>query len=240
MNVMITGISRGVGLEITKLFLENGHTVYGISRAESNELKTLGKQFPERLFFKNFDLTNPENIKKDIFKDFVNNHIPIHVLINNAAMAYDDIVTNLNYDNLKTMFDVNLYSPMFLTKYAIRNMIFNRVSGSIVHISSVSAHTGYKGLSMYAASKGALQSFSKNISREWGERGIRSNIVVPGYMETEMNAKLTTEHKSRIFKRTALKKETDMRSVAETVLFLSDQRSQSITGQEIFVDSGTL
>lgn len=73
-----------------------------------------------------------------------------------------------------------------------------------------------------------------------GERGIRSNIVVPGYMETAMNAKLTAEHKSRIFKRTALKKETDMRSVAETVLFLSDERSRSITGQEIFVDSGTL
>jgi 3-oxoacyl-[acyl-carrier protein] reductase len=185
-------------------------------------------------------LSNPEKIKQEVFKDFVKNQIPIHVLINNAAMAYDDIVTNLNYEDLKTMFDVNLYSPMFLTKYAIRNMIYNRVSGSIIHISSISAHTGYKGLSMYASSKGALQSFSKNISREWGERGIRSNIVVPGYMETAMNAKLTQDHKNRIFKRTALKKETDMRSVAETVLFLASEKSKSITGQEIFVDSGTL
>ena len=240
MNILITGISRGVGLEMSKLFLENGHTVYGISRTESDELKALENQYPENLFFKIFDLSNPENIKQEVFKDFVKNQIPIHVLINNAAMAYDDIVTNLNYEDLKTMFDVNLYSPMFLTKYAIRNMIYNRVAGSIIHISSISAHTGYKGLSMYAASKGALQSFSKNISREWGERGIRSNIVVPGYMETAMNAKLTAEHKSRIFKRTALKKETDMQSVAETVMFLSDERSRSITGQEIFVDSGTL
>lgn len=240
MNILITGVSRGVGLEMSKLFLENGHIVYGLSRTESEELKALEKQYPEKLFFKIFDLSNPENIKQEVFKDFVHNKIPIHVLINNAAMAYDDIVTNLNYDDLKTMFDVNLYSPMFLTKYAIRNMIYNRVAGSIIHISSISAHTGYKGLSMYAASKGALQSFSKNISREWGERGIRSNIVVPGYMETAMNAKLTPDHKNRIFKRTALKKETDMRSVAETVLFLSDERSKSITGQEIFVDSGTL
>lgn len=240
MNILITGVSRGVGLEMSKLFLENGHTVYGLSRTESEELKALEKQYPEKLFFKIFDLSNPENIKQEVFKDFVHNKIPIHVLINNAAMAYDDIVTNLNYNDLKTMFDVNLYSPMFLTKYAIRNMIYNRVAGSIIHISSISAHTGYKGLSMYAASKGALQSFSKNISREWGERGIRSNIVVPGYMETAMNAKLTPDHKNRIFKRTALKKETDMRSVAETVLFLSDERSKSITGQEIFVDSGTL
>jgi len=240
MNVLITGISRGVGFEIAKLFLENGHTIYGISRTESDELKTLEKEHPENLFFKTFDLSNPENIHQEVFKDFVNNQIPVHVLINNAAMAYDDIVTNLNYEDLKTMFDVNLYSPMFLTKYAIRNMIYNRVAGSIIHISSISAHTGYKGLSMYAASKGALQSFSKNISREWGERGIRSNIVVPGYMETAMNAKLTQDHKNRIFKRTALKQETDMQSVAETVLFLSGEKAKSITGQEIFVDSGTL
>lgn len=240
MNVLITGVSRGVGLEMAKVFLENGHTVYGISRTESEELKALENQYPKNLFFKIFDLSNPEGIKQDVFKDFVHNKIPIHVLINNAAMAYDDIVTNLNYEDLKAMFDVNLYSPMFLTKYTIRNMIYNRVAGSIIHISSISAHTGYKGLSMYAASKGALQSFSKNISREWGERGIRSNIVVPGYMETAMNAKLTSEHKSRIFKRTALKKETDMNSVAETVLFLASEKAKSITGQEIFVDSGTL
>lgn len=240
MNVIITGVSRGVGLEMSKLFLEKGHTVYGISRTGSEDLKTLENQYPENLFYKIFDLSNPENINQEVFKDFVSNKIPIHVLVNNAATAYDDILTNLKYDDLKTMFDVNLYSPMFLTKYAIRNMIYNRVSGSIIHISSISAHTGYKGLSMYAASKGALESFSKNISREWGERGIRSNIVVPGYMETAMNEKLTQEHKNRIFKRTALKKETDMRSVAETVLFLSDERSKSITGQEIFVDSGTL
>lgn len=240
MNVLITGVSRGVGLEICKIFLENGHTVYGISRTESDDFKALEKQYPENLYFRTFDLSDPESIRQAVFKEFVTNHIPVHVLINNAATAYDDIVTNLNYEDLKTMFDVNLYSPMFLTKYAIRNMIYNRVAGSIIHISSISAHTGYKGLSMYAASKGALQSFSKNISREWGERGIRSNIVVPGYMETAMNDKLTQEHKNRIFKRTALKKETDMRSVAETVMFLADERSKSITGQEIFVDSGTL
>lgn len=71
MNVLITGVSRGVGLEISKLFLENGHTVYGISRTESEELKALEKQYPENLFFKTFDLSNPEKIKKEVFKDFV-------------------------------------------------------------------------------------------------------------------------------------------------------------------------
>ena len=70
MNVLITGVSRGVGFEIAKLFLENGHIVYGISRTESDELKALEKQYPENLFFRTFDLTNPENIHQEVFKDF--------------------------------------------------------------------------------------------------------------------------------------------------------------------------
>ena len=239
MNILVSGVSRGVGIAICKKLLAEGHSVYGISRSHSDEVKELQAQFPNQFFFYSFDLSDTDNVRKEIFKNFLN-QISLDALVNNAAMAYDDIITNLNYEELLKMYQVNVFSPMMMTKYAIRNMILNHKQGSIIHISSISAHTGYKGLSMYAASKGALQSFSKNISREWGERGIRSNIVVPGYMETAMNAKLTAEHKNRIFKRTALKKETDMKSVAETVLFLSDERSKSITGQEIFVDSGTL
>lgn len=82
------------------------------------------------------------------------------------------------------MYNVNVFSPMLLTKYAIRNMLLHHTQGSIIHISSISVHTGYKGLSMYASSKGALEAFSKDTAREWGQLGIRSNVVVPGFMET--------------------------------------------------------
>ena len=159
---------------------------------------------------------------------------------NNAAQAYDDIVTNISLDRLKAMYDVNVFTPMLLTKYAIRNMIFNRVGGSIVHISSISAHTGYKGLAMYASSKGALEAFSKNTAREWGEKGVRSNVVVPGFMDTAMSSTLSDEQKNRIYKRTSLKKATEVASVAETVAFLLSDRARSITGQNINVDAGTI
>lgn len=69
-------------------------------------------------------------------------------------MAYDDIITNLQIDKLRVMYNVNVFSPMLLTKYAIRNMLLHHIQGSIIHISSISVHTGYKGLSMYASSKG--------------------------------------------------------------------------------------
>lgn len=240
MNYLVTGCSRGVGLEICRVLLEQGHTVYGIARGFSNEFQQLQEENLEHLFFKSIDLSDSENVRKSIFKDFISNKLRLDGFVNNAAMAYDDIITNLNLEKLKAMYAVNVFTPMMITKYAIRNMLLHHTQGSIVHISSISAHTGYKGLAMYASSKGALEAFSKDTAREWGELGIRSNVVVPGFMETSMSSTLTDEQKDRIYKRTSLKKPTCIRSVAETVSFILSDKAASITGQNIHVDSGTI
>jgi len=241
MNILLTGVSRGVGLAICKTLLEEGNTVYCVSRTYSDDIKTLEKEYSGKIFFKSADLSDAIKAKNAIFsEDFVSNKIALSAFINNAAQAYDDIVTNINADKLRAMFEVNVFTPMLLVKYAIRNMIFNRIKGSLVHISSISAHTGYKGLSMYASSKGALEAFSKNTAREWGEKGVRSNVVVPGFMETAMSETLSPEQKDRIYKRTSLKKATDINSVAETVAFLVSEKAKSITGQNIHVDAGTI
>ena len=240
MNYLITGCSRGVGLEICKVLLEAGHCVYGVARSHSEEFKTLEQQYAGRLFFKSVDLSDAENVQQKVFKEFVTNRIVLDGYVNNAATAYDDIVTNLNAAKLKAMYDVNVFTPMMITKYAIRNMLLHKTRGCIVHISSISAHTGYKGLAMYASSKGALEAFSKNTAREWGELGIRSNVVVPGFMETAMSSTLTQEQKDRIYNRTSLKRATDIRSVAQTVAFLLSEKAVSITGQNIHVDNGAI
>ena len=240
MNYIVTGCSRGVGLEICRVLLKAGNTVYGIARSFTNSFKELQDLYSSRLFFKSIDLSDPDDIRKVVFKDYVGNDIIIHGYVNNAAMAYDDIVTNLNLDRLRDMYSVNVFTPMMMTKYVIRNMILHHTKGCIVHISSISAHTGYKGLAMYASSKGALEAFSKDTAREWGERGIRSNVVVPGFMETAMSSSLTSEQKDRIYKRTSLKSATNVRSVAETVAFLLSDKACSITGQNIHVDNGTI
>ena len=138
------------------------------------------------------------------------------------------------------MFRINVYSPMMLTKYAIRDMLVSKIKGSIVHISSVSAHTGYKGLAMYAATKGAIEAFSKGTAREWGVRGIRSNVVAPGFMETSISNSLTEEQQNKIYKRTSMKSATDINSVAKTITFLLSDAASSITGSVIRVDNGTI
>lgn len=240
MNYLVTGCSRGVGFEICRVLLQQGHTVYGIARSYTDKFKALEEEYPGMLFFKGVDLSNSGNVHKVIFKEFINNNVQLHGFVNNAAMAYDDIVSNLCLDKLRTMYSVNVFTPMMIVKYVLRNMLFHHTKGSIVHISSISAHTGYKGLAMYASSKGALEAFSKDTAREWGEVGIRSNVVVPGFMETDMSSTLTDEQKSRIYKRTSLKAATSVYSVAETVAFLLSDSACSITGVEIRVDNGTI
>jgi len=239
-NILLTGCSRGVGLVTAKTLIKSGYNVYGVSRKLTKEYHELITSFPNQVFFKAYNLANVEDIQNELFKNFVSNSIPLHGLVNNAAIAYDDIITNLNINKLDEMYKVNVYSPLNITKYSIRNMIYNKINGSIVHISSISVHTGYKGLAMYASSKGALEAFSKNIAREWGERSIRSNCLVAGFMDTYMSSTLNEEMKERIFKRTSMKKPTELSSVADTVRFLLSDSSNSITGQNINVDSGTI
>lgn len=240
MNVLLTGISKGLGLTVATTLLQSGYTVYGISRTRTASLNKLISEFPTKLKWLTFDLENAATIREDIFKDWIGLKTPIHGFVNNAAFAYDDIITNINLKPLEKMFKVNVLTPMVLTKFVIRHMLLHNIEGSIVHVSSISAHTGYKGLAMYASTKGALEAFSKNTAREWGERGIRSNCLVAGFMETEMSASLTEDQKTRIYQRTALKKPTDGISVAETILFLLSGKAGSITGQNIHVDSGTI
>ena len=223
-NILLTGDSKGLGENIKRKLLDSGYNVIGLSRSSCDI---------------QYDLSNVDGIK-NLYLEIIKERGPIHGYINNAAFAYDDIITNLNSDRLMEMYKVNVFSPMMLTKYVIRDMMLNKTKGSIVHISSISVHTGYKGLSMYASTKGSLEAFSKNTSREWGRIGIRSNIVCPGFMDTNMSSSLNDEQRNKIFKRNSRQKELTTNEVSSTVKFLISDESLGITGQTIHVDNGTI
>lgn len=237
--VVITGDSRGLGNQICKELLQSGYKVIGISRTPSEKVVELQNSYKEMYEHINFDLSEPEKIK-DLYINNLKARGPIYGLINNAAIAYDDIVTNAQLEPLEKMFRINVYSPILLTKYVIRDMLLHGTQGSIVHISSVSAHTGYKGLSMYAATKGALEAFSRTVAREFGVKKIRSNCVAPGFMKTDMSRSLSEEDMKRIYQRNSLKEEIKIENVVKVVKFLISEESYSITGQVIHVDNGTI
>jgi 3-oxoacyl-[acyl-carrier protein] reductase len=241
--VLVTGDSRGVGNSIVSVLLSEGYKVVGLSRTTTKEIELLQSEFgKDKYLHIDFDMSNPEKIKELYKKQLrpLTNQGGIIGYVNNAAIAYDDIISNLNIEPLEKMYKVNVFSPMMLTKYVLRDMLLNKNAGSIIHISSISAHTGYKGLAMYASTKGAMEAFSKNTAREWGATGIRSNVVCPGFMDTEMSATLTDDQKDRIFNRNSRKTPVEVIDVAETVTFLVGQKSKGITGEIIHVDNGTI
>lgn len=226
---LVTGCSKGLGKSICRNLLQTGCSVLGVSRSNV--------QLDGEFTHLQIDLNSGEEELKDFL---LKNRIKLDGFVNNAAYAYDDIVTNLSRDALADMYKVNVFTPMMLTKVVIRNFLLHKRKGSIVHVSSISAHTGYKGLAMYASTKGALEAFSRATAREWGRFGIRSNCVVPGFMETEMSSTLSEIQKQKIAKRTSLGKLTEIDSVSNIVTHLLSDGSRSVTGQNLFVDSGTI
>jgi 3-oxoacyl-[acyl-carrier protein] reductase len=237
---LVTGVSRGLGLVISRQLLDAGWMVLGLSRRPSAEWEALAAEFPERTRYLALDLAKPEALADAPFREFLSYEVTLHGLVNNAAVAYDDLLTNLDLAAAREMFATNVFSAMALTRAVVRNMLFHKVAGSLVHVSSISTRTGFKGLSFYAASKGALEAFSKNVAREWGPRGIRSNCVVPGFLETAMSSGLSETEREKIFRRNALPGATSLEEVARTVVFLLGQESAGLTGQALAVDRGAI
>lgn len=239
-NIIVTGTSRGLGLEICRFLLGEGVCVFGISRTKSVDTLSLLEQYPQQYVHFDYDLSDITGLKKGIFAYLSEHQIPIHGLVNNAAISMESLITDVSSAELVNLINVNQIAPMTLTQLAIKNMLLYGTKGSIVHITSITAHKGYAGLALYGSTKGALEAFSKGCAREWGRKGIRSNCVAAGFMETEMTQSMTEEDKQKVYNRSALKEAVSTESVAATVSFLLNEKSKSITGQTIIIDAGII
>jgi 3-oxoacyl-[acyl-carrier protein] reductase len=127
---------------------------------------------------------------------------------------------------------------MVLTKYVVRAMMADG-GGRIVNISSVTAFTGYSGLSVYGATKASLIGFTKSLAREVGRMGVNVNAVAPGFVDTQMTESMNDQQRQQIVRRSALKRMVDVEDVANAVEFLLGEQSKSITGTVLTVDAGS-
>jgi 3-oxoacyl-[acyl-carrier protein] reductase len=239
-NVIVTGGSRGLGLGIARRLSESGFSVIAVSRKESPEfadtLREVEEVRPGSLHFVSSDLADIESIP-DLAKKLRKEFGPIYGLVNNAGMSVDGSLALTSTQQIEQVVRLNTISPMVLTKHVVRTMMADG-GGRIVSISSITAFTGYSGLSVYAATKASLVGFTRSLAREVGRMRINVNAVAPGFVETDMTQGLKDEQRQQIERRSALKRLVDVDDVANAVEYLLSDRAKNITGTVLTVDAG--
>jgi 3-oxoacyl-[acyl-carrier protein] reductase len=221
-------------LAITRRLLAEAWDVVVTSRHRTPELRDLSNAGEGRLAHCAVDFARPEVVRR--FAEDPRFLEGFDAFVSNAAIGTEGLLTLTSEAAWRECLEVNLLAPMLLARQVVKGML-NR-GGSLVFISSVAARTGLAGLSAYAASKAALVAFSRVLAREYGARGIRSNCILPGYLETDLSASLAAEQKARLLRRTALGRLGDVQDVAGTVMFLLSDDARFITGTEVVIDGG--
>ena len=233
-RVLITGGSRGLGLALCRAMLAAGWQVVTCSRRGSPELTDLQQQHPGSLEHWPVDLAASGAATSLAEQARVLDGLDGFVA--NAALGTEGLLTLTPEAMLRECVEVNLTSTMLLARQVVKGMLAR--GGSLVFISSVAARAGLTGLSVYAATKGALVSFSRTLAREYGERGIRSNCVMPGFLETDMSASLSAAQRERLVRRTPLRRLGVAADVVGAVAFLLSDEARFVTGSELVVDGG--
>ncbi len=238
-TAIITGASRGIGRGIAIEFAKQGANVaftfnssVEAATALENELKAFGisaKGYQSNAA--NFDAA--QELVKNVLEEFGT----IDILVNNAGITKDNLLMRISEEDFDSVIEVNLKSVFNLTKAVIRPMMKQR-NGSIINISSVVGLKGNAGQANYAASKAGIIGFSKSVALELGSRNVRSNVIAPGFIETEMTDKLDEKVVQGWRDSIPLKRGGQPKDIANSCVFLASDMSSYITGQTLSVDGG--
>lgn len=232
--VVVTGTTSGLGQEIAQVLLHDGYDVVGLGRRAQEDPQLMQSEHYHHLEFDLEDVEGIPSLAQQISREFG----AVYGLVNNAAFGGDGLLLTQHSTEISRVLRINLEAPITLTKFVARSMIARR-SGRIVNISSIVAATGYRGLSVYAASKAGIEGFSRSLARDLGPRGVTVNCVAPGFMSTEMTASLTEENLVRIQRRAALGRFATAAEVSHAVSYLMTPMAAGITGTVVTVDAGS-
>ena len=240
-NVIITGGSRGIGKGIAEVFAKHGANVaftYNSSSSSAQVLEDHLKTFGVKAKAYQSDASDFEQAQH-LANDIMNDFGSIDVLINNAGVTKDSLLMRMSEEDFNKVIQVNLNSVFNLTKAVLRPMLKQK-HGSIINISSVVGLKGNAGQANYAASKAGIIGFSKSVALELGSRNIRSNVIAPGFIETEMTEKLDEKTVEGWRQAIPLKRGGQPEDIANACVFLASDMSTYITGQTLSVDGGML
>lgn len=240
-TAIITGATRGIGHGIALEFAKQGCNVAftyssSVDAAKALEQELIALGVKAKGYQSNAaDFGAAQALAKDVLEEFKT----IDVLINNAGITKDNLLMRISEDDFDKVIEINLKSVFNLTKAVIRPMMKQR-KGSIINMSSVVGLKGNAGQANYAASKAGIIGFSKSVALELGSRNIRSNVVAPGFIETEMTAKLDEKVVEAWRSEIPLKRGGSPKDIADACVFLASDMSSYITGQTLSVDGGML
>ncbi|MBQ2105336.1 MAG: 3-oxoacyl-[Lachnospiraceae bacterium] len=236
---LVTGASRGIGRRIAVTLAGYGATVivnYNGSQAKAEEVVTEievngGHAEAIQCNVAEFDEA------KELIDKVVKSYGRLDILVNNAGITKDNLILKMSEEDFDAVLSTNLKGAFNCVKHVARQMLKQR-SGRIINISSVSGVMGNAGQANYCASKAGIIGLTKSVAKELGSRGITSNAVAPGFIETEMTDVLSDDVKKSMGEQIPLKRFGQTKDIAETVAFLASDLAGYITGQVIQVDGG--
>ncbi len=238
---IVTGGSRGIGKAICQSFAENGCDVaftYNNSKESAENLATELNKLGVKVKAYKSDASSFDDSSK-LVDDVISDFGKIDVLVNNAGIKKDNLLMRMDKEDFDSVVNTNLSSVFNLTKSSIRTFLKQR-SGSIINISSVVGVKGNAGQSNYSASKAGIIGFSKSVALELGSRNIRSNVIAPGFIETDMTDSLSEDVINSWKESIPLKRGGNPSDVGNACVFLASDLSSYITGQVLHVDGGML
>ncbi len=241
-NAVVSGGSRGIGFAIAKLFFEEGANVYIMSR-NAEKLAEAAKRIDpktERCHAVQCDVSSQSSVN-DAFARIKADGVKIDILVNDAGVNLRGPLEEMDLETWQKVLDINLTGTFLLTKKVFEDMKAQG-KGKIINIASLMSEVARPTISPYVASKGGVKMFTKAIAVEWAKYHIQANAIIPGYIETEMNAPLIADQafNSKIVDRTPAARWGKPEEVAQAALFFASPASDFVTGQALAVDGGIL
>jgi 3-oxoacyl-[acyl-carrier protein] reductase len=236
---LVTGGSRGIGKSIALTFADAGATVILTYRSSSAEAQAVVDEIKRKGHEASAFQADAANFTqaKELVDRIVEQYKRLDILVNNAGITKDTLLMRMNEEDWDVVINTNLKSVFNFTKAVVRQMLSQR-SGKIINMTSVVGLMGNAGQANYAASKAGIIGFTKSIAKELGSRNIQVNAVAPGFVDTDMTAKLNDEQKKALAEQIPLKRTAKPEEIARVVMFLASPEADYITGQVICVDGG--
>lgn len=235
---LVTGASRGIGHAIAVMLAKKGAFVIGTATTEAGAeaISTSLSQHNLAGFGVVLDVTNKENVAS-LMQDLADQEKSPAILVNNAGITQDNLLLRMDEEEWYRVIETNLNAVFRLTRACLKPM-FRARSGRIINVGSVVGSSGNAGQSNYTATKAGVIGFSKSLAIEMASRGITVNVVAPGFIETDMTAKLPDFVKEEMLKRVPMKRLGTVEDIAGVVAFLASDAAAYITGETIHVNGG--